>query len=112
MPILGRRGQLVTIAMQGDFGKPRPALIIQANQFDNHATVALLPVTSTIIAAPLFRVTIEPSTTNGLRQTSQIMVDKPLTVWRDKIGKLVGEVDKATMVAVERCLAIFLGIAK
>jgi len=98
--------------MQGDFGAPRPALIIQANQFDDHATFALLPVTGTIIATPLFRMTIEPNITNGLRQTSQIMVDKPLTVWRDKIERLIGEVDKTTMVMVERCLAIFPGIAK
>jgi len=112
MPIIGRRGQLVTIVMQGDFGKPRPALIIQANQFDLHTTIAVLPVTSTLVPVPLFRVTIEPSSSNGLQQVSQIMVDKPLTCRREKIATLIGEVDKTIMIAVERCLAIFLGIAK
>lgn len=70
------RGDFVTIAMQGDFGKPRPALVIQADQFREHATVTVLPVTSTLIAAPLFRVTVQPSAENGLRKPSQVMVDK------------------------------------
>nr|WP_259646020.1 type II toxin-antitoxin system PemK/MazF family toxin [Pseudomonas ficuserectae] len=39
--------------MQGDFGKPRPALVIQANQFSEHTSVTVLPVTSTLVAAPL-----------------------------------------------------------
>lgn len=52
------RGDFVTIAMQGDFGKPRPALVIQADQFDAHTTVTVLPVTSTLVAAPLLRITV------------------------------------------------------
>lgn len=55
------RGDLVTIAMQGDFGKPRPALVIQANQFNQHSSMTVLPITSTIVAAPLLRITLEPS---------------------------------------------------
>jgi len=52
------RGEFVTVTMQGDFGKPRPALVIQANQFSEHASVTVLPVTSTLVAAPLLRVTV------------------------------------------------------
>lgn len=47
------RGDLVTVAMQGDLGKPRPALVIQSDLFSDHATVTILPVTSTLIATPL-----------------------------------------------------------
>lgn len=106
------RGHLVTIAMQGDFGKPRPALVIQADQFDEHATVTVLPVTSTLVAAPLFRITVQPSTENGLQKASQVMVDKAMTVKRDKIGQPIGRIDLDVMVEVERSLAVFLGIAK
>lgn len=67
------RGAFVTIAMQGDFGKPRPALVIQADQFNEHATVTVLPVTSTLVAAPLLRVTVQPSAENGLQKPSQVM---------------------------------------
>jgi mRNA interferase MazF len=106
------RGDLVTIAMQSDFGKPRPALVIQADHFSEHATVTVLPVTSTLVAAPLLRIAVEPGAENGLQQTSQVMVDKAMTVKRDKVGQTFGRFDADTMVEVERCLAVFLGIAK
>jgi mRNA interferase MazF len=106
------RGDLVTIAMQGDFGKPRPALVIQADHFDEHATVTVLPVTSTLVAAPLLRVTVQPSTENGLQMPSQVMVDKAITVKRSKLGQAFGRLDTNVMVEIERCLAVFLGIAK
>ncbi|ADC63992.1 type II toxin-antitoxin system PemK/MazF family toxin [Allochromatium vinosum] len=106
------RGDLVTVAMQGDFGKPRPALVIQADQFNEHATVTVLPLTSVLVAAPLLRITIEPSTENGLQKPLQVMLDKAVTVKRDKIGAAFGRIDANAMVEVERCLAVFLGIAK
>jgi mRNA interferase MazF len=107
-----RRGDLVTIAMQGDFGKPRPALVVQADLFDEHATVTVLPVSSTLVDAPLFRISVQPGASNGLQKPSQIMVDKAMTVKRDKLGPAFGRIDADTMVAVERCLAVFLGIAR
>lgn len=106
------RGDFVTIAMQGDFGKPRPALVIQADQFDEHTTVTVLPVTGTLVAAPLLRITVQPSSGNGLQKPSQVMVDKAVTVKRDKLGQAFGRIDVDVMVEVERCLAVFLGIAK
>ncbi|USY23674.1 type II toxin-antitoxin system PemK/MazF family toxin [Alcaligenes sp. 1735tsa3] len=107
-----RRGDLVTVAMQGDFGKPRPALVIQADLFAAHSSVTVLPVTSTIVNAPLLRISIQPDSENGLQKPSQIMIDKALTVKRDKIGQAFGYVGADTLVEIERCLAVFLGIAK
>lgn len=107
-----RRGDFVTIAMQGDLGKPRPALVIQADQFDEHATVTVLPVTSTIVAAPLLRISVRPDASNGPQKPSQIMVDKAMTVKRNKVGPTFGHIDVDALVEVERCLAVFLGIAK
>ncbi len=106
-----RRGDFVTIALQGDFGKPRPALVIQSDFFDELSSVTLLPVTSSLVDAPLFRVTVEPTPTNGLRKTSQVMVDKTMTVKREKIGDAFGHVDDETMLAVIRSLAVFMGLA-
>jgi len=106
------RGDFVTIAMQGDFAKPRPALVIQADQFSEHSSVTVLPMTGTLIAAPLLRVTVQPSASNGLQKPSQAMVDKAMTVKRVKVGPAFGRLDADTMVQVERCLAVFLGIAK
>ena len=103
---------MVSIAVQGDFGKPRPALVIQSDPYDAHATVTVLPVSSDLVAAPLFRIAIQPTTENGLHKRSQVMADKALTVRRDKVGPTFGRIDADSMVEVERCLAVFLGIAK
>ncbi|HUH59112.1 MAG TPA: type II toxin-antitoxin system PemK/MazF family toxin [Candidimonas sp.] len=106
------RGDFVTIAMQGDFGKHRPALVIQADQFSEHMSITVLPVTGVLLAAPLLRITIDPSPENGLRKPSQVMIDKAMAVRRDKLGAVFGRIDADAMVEVERCLAVFLGIAK
>ena len=107
-----KRGDLVTIALQGDYGKPRPALVIQSDFFDVHPSVTVLPVTSELRETPLFRVTLEPGAANGLQKPSQVMVDKAVTVARERIGESFGHLDAETMLTVERCLAVFLGIAK
>lgn len=106
------RGDFVTIAMQGDFGKPRPALVIQSDQFNEHATVTVLLVSSTLVDAPLFRVTVQPSEGNGLQKPSEVMVDKAMTVKRDKLGQVFGSASDEAMLEVGRCLAVFLGIAR
>lgn len=107
-----KRGDLVTVAVQGDFGKPRPALVIQADLFGDHTSVTVLPVTSTLFAAPLLRVTVKPGAGSGLRKPSQVMVDKAMTVVRAKVGPPIGHVDPRTLMEVDRHLAVFLGIAK
>lgn len=101
----------MTVALQGDFGKPRPALIIQADQFADLGSVAILPVTSTLVDAPLLRLTVEPAAENGLRVVSQIMLDKPMTVRAERIGPSIGQIDETAMIAVNRSLALFLGLA-
>jgi len=106
------RGDFVTIAMQGDFGKPRPALVIQSDQFSEHATMTVLLVSSTLVEAPLFRVTVKPDTRNGMQKPSQVMVDKAMTVKRDKLGKAFGSASDEVMLEVGRSLAVFLGIAR
>jgi mRNA interferase MazF len=81
-----KRGDLVVVALPGDYGKPRPALIVQADLFnETHASVTVVPVTSTLVDAPLFRLTVEPSPGNGLRSPSQLMVDKVTTVSRARV---------------------------
>jgi mRNA interferase MazF len=106
-----RRGDLVTVALQGDYGKPRPALIIQSDLFAEHPSVTVLPVTSERRNAPLFRIDVEPGAKNGLKMRSQVMVDKATTVPREKVGQAFGQLDDATLVAVNRALAVFLGFA-
>lgn len=106
-----RRGDLLTVAIQGDMGKPRPALVIQADVFAETATVTVLPVTSELTDAPLLRIALYPNEANGLRKASQVMIDKPMTIRREKAGQRIGALDSTEMVQIERSLALFLGIA-
>lgn len=106
-----KRGDLVTVALQGDYGKPRPALIIQSDQFAGLGSIVILPITSTMVDAPLLRPTVEPSSDNGLRSASQIMLDKPMTVKTDKVGPAFGRLDDVAMIGINRSLALLLGLA-
>ncbi|HVV50014.1 MAG TPA: type II toxin-antitoxin system PemK/MazF family toxin [Polyangia bacterium] len=107
-----KRGDVVVVSLSGDYGKPRPALIVQSDLFnETHASVTLAPVTSRIVDAPLFRLTIEPAAATGLRSVSQIMIDKVTTVKRDRIGKSIGRVGDETMLRVNRAIALWFGLA-
>lgn len=105
------RGDLVTVSLQGDYGKPRPALVIQSDQFSGTASIVILPITSTLVDAPLLRLTVEPDEGNNLRSLSQVMLDKPMTVKIDKVGPAFGALDDASMISISRSLALFLGLA-
>jgi len=107
-----KRGDIVIVALQGEFGKPRPALIVQSDSFNgSHTTISVLPITSTILPAPLFRITVEPSPTNGLRNVSQVMADKVVTVRRERLGTKIGELEREAMTRVGRSLALWLELA-
>lgn len=106
-----KRGDFVTIALQGDYGKPRPALVVQSDYFAEHPSIVLLLVTTELREMPLYRITLEPSGENGLTKRSQIMVDKIQTVRREKVGEAFGRIDGDTMLEVNRAMAVFYGIA-
>jgi mRNA interferase MazF len=107
-----KRGTFVPVVAPGDFGKPRPALIIQSDRFDEHATVTVLLISSTLVDAPLLRVTVNPDSHNGLDKRSQIMIDKAMTLRRERIGAPFGAASTQLMLEVSRLLAVFLGIAQ
>ncbi len=107
-----KRGDFVTVALQGDFGKPRPALVVQADRFNiAHATVTVLLVSSELVDAPLFRITLQPDGQNNLDRPSQVMVDKAMTIKRSRLGAAFGSASAEVMLAVNRALAVFIGIA-
>src|SRR5260370_20608306 len=100
-----RRGDLVTIALSGNYGKPRPAVVVQVDAFDALTSVTVLRVTSELHDWPLFRITVDADRGTGLQKRSQVMVDKPATVPRSRIGQRIGRLDAETMPAVCRALA-------
>jgi len=107
-----RRGDIVTVVFQGDFGKPRPALVVQSDIFnETHATLTVLLMSSEIVDAQLFRITVVPTPENNLERISQMQVDKIMTIRRDRIGAVIGRIDDETLVGVNRALAVWIGIA-
>jgi mRNA interferase MazF len=106
-----QRGQFVTVAVPGDFGKPRPALVVQSDLFAELPSVVVCPLTTTVRTdADQFRLEVEPSPRNGLRQLSQIAIDKITVIPADKIGAVIGRADDALLLRVNRALALFLNI--
>ena len=107
-----RRGDVVIVAAAGDYGKPRPAVIVQTDAFpEDHASVIVCQMTSDLADAPDFRITIEPRAGNGLREKSQIMADKPVTLRRERIGQVVGHLTDEEIVALDAALAFVMGLA-
>ena len=104
-----RRGDLVTVAATGDYGKPRPAVIVQTDAFpESHASVVVCQLTSELADAPDFRVTIGPRPENGLRVAS---ADKPVTIRRERIGEKIGRLSNQDMARLGAALAFVLGLA-
>ena len=107
-----RRGDVVVVAAAGDYGKPRPAVVVQTDALpDSHASVIICQMTSELADAPDFRITIAAMPENGLRETSQVMADKPVTVRRERIGTIIGRLNAAEMARLNTAIALVMGLA-
>lgn len=107
-----KRGDVVTVAAAGDYGKPRPAVIVQTDALPaGHASVIVCQMTSDASEAPDFRVSIEPTDRNGLRARSQVMADKPVTIRRERIGRRLGRLDEQDLARLNIALAFTMGLA-
>ena len=107
-----KRGDVVTVAAAGDYGKPRPAVIVQTDALPSaHASVVVCQMTTELSEAPDFRVTIEPTEKNGLRARSQVMADKPVTIRRERLGRQVGRLDERDVLRLNIALAFVMGLA-
>jgi mRNA interferase MazF len=107
-----KRGEIWTAAGGKDYaGKPRPVVILQDDRFDRTDSVTVCAFTTDPTDAPLFRLAVEPSESNGLRAVCRLMADKITTVPRSRIGARVGRLADEDMVRLNRALLVFLGIA-
>jgi len=106
-----KRGDIVTVSAQGDYGKPRPAVIVQSDALNAADSVLVALITSAVTDAPLYRLTLEPSSTNGLKTVSQVMVDKVLAYPRAKCGPVIGHLSGADRLALDTLLSVMIGLA-
>lgn len=106
-----RRGDIYTAAARGPYtGKPRPVLVLQDDRFDATVSITVCPLTTTEVEAPLVRLAIDASDTNGLSQASQLMVDKVTTMPRENLRTLLGRLTDEEMLRVSRAVIVFLGL--
>ena len=107
-----QRGMIVTVAAAGVYsGKPRPALVVQANRWlQGHPSVTLCPLTSTLLDAPLVRIPVTPNPRNGLNKASQLMADKLFSAPTASIGEVVGVIDADRLSALDLALRAWLDL--
>lgn len=107
-----KRGEIWTGAAAGDYsGKPRPVVVLQHEHFETLDSVTICGFTSDSTELPMFRVSIEPSASNGLQSRSQIMVDKVMSVPKRKLGRRIGELGARDVARLNEALRTFLGLA-
>ena len=111
MGILIKRGEIILCNLSGDYGKTRPAVVVQSDIVNpTHASVVICPITSFLIDSPLFRLEILPNKKNGLIKKSQIMVDKIISIKRDKICKRVGVISVKDQDSLDNAIKLWLSI--
>lgn len=107
-----KRGEIWTVSGGSDYaGKPRPAVVVQDDRFASMASVTICAFTTDPTDAPLFRLLIEPSETNGLRVPCRLMSDKIVTVSKSKLGQRIGRLGNEDIVRLNRAILVFFGIA-
>jgi mRNA interferase MazF len=107
-----KRGEIWTVAGGKDYaGKPRPAVILQDDRFDKTESITICAFTTDPTDAPLFRLVVEPSKSNGLRAVCRLMVDKITTVPKTRIGARIGRLADEDIARLNRAALVFLGIA-
>jgi mRNA interferase MazF len=106
-----KRGDIVTISAQGDYGKPRPAVVVQSGTLNAADSVLVALFTSSVADAPLYRLTVEPAPANGLKAVSQVMVDKVLAYPRAKCGPVIGHLSGTEMLVLNNMLSVMIGLA-
>jgi mRNA interferase MazF len=106
-----KRGDIVICVLSGDYGKPRPAVVIQSDLFNpTHASITICPITSYLIDAPLFRLTVLPTNLNGLTLKSQVMVDKIAAIKSEKITQKIGELTPKQVLELGDAIKLWLNL--
>lgn len=106
-----KRGEIWTIVGGPDYaGKPRPAVIVQCDEFDATPSITICPLSSTPVENVYARFAVNPSESNGLEVRSYVMVDKVSTIPRSKIGLFVGRLDAKDIALLNQRVILFLGL--
>ncbi|HET9583983.1 MAG TPA: type II toxin-antitoxin system PemK/MazF family toxin [Bradyrhizobium sp.] len=108
-----KRGDVVLVVVPSELGRPRPGVIVQADEFSKDlSTVFICPVSSDVQEKLPLRPIIEAETSNGLRLRSQIITDKMIALRQDRVRQIIGHIDSETSEQLDRALLVVLGLAR
>ena len=98
-----KRGDVVLVVVPSELGRPRPGVIVQADEFSKDlSTVFICPVSSDVQEKLPLRPIIEAETSNGLRLRSQIITDKMIALRQDRVRQIIGHIDSETSEQLDR----------
>jgi mRNA interferase MazF len=107
-----KRGEVWTQAGgSGYASKPRPVLIVQSDLLAETESVVVCLFTSREGSPLSSRLPFEPDAENGLREPSDLMVDKIMAVARKKLDRRLGAVTAEDIDRVEDAMFLVLGFA-
>jgi len=107
-----KRGDVVLAVVPSDLGRPRPGVVVQADEFNELSTVVICPISSDLQDKVRLRPILEALPSNGLRFRSQIMTDKMIALRRDRVRSVIGHLDSETSEQLDRALLVVLGLAR
>jgi mRNA interferase MazF len=108
-----KRGDVVLVVVPSELGRPRPGVVVQAEEFNEElSTVFICPVSSDLQERLPLRPMIEANPSNGLRLRSQIMTDKMVALRHERVRRVIGHIDAETSEQLDRALLVVLGLAR
>jgi mRNA interferase MazF len=107
-----KRGDVVLMVVPSELGRPRPGVIVQADEFKDLTTIFVCPISPDVQDNLPLRPTIEAKPSSGLRLRSQIMTDKMVALRRDRVQPIIGRLDSETAQQLDRALLVVLGLAR
>jgi mRNA interferase MazF len=106
-----KRGELYVATPPGDYGKPRPVVIVQSDLFlEARDSVTVCLLSSELIAAPLFRVRIKRGPHNRLKRASDVVADKLMTLRKERLGEPLGALTADELAALDQALRRWLAL--
>lgn len=103
------RGDLITVVVARDHGKPRPAVVVQADVVQTGTIMACLLTGDVDQVAP-YRLRLEADDQNGLKQPSLVQADKIYPVPLGKCGPVIGRLSAQDMATLNLHLTFVLGL--
>jgi mRNA interferase MazF len=108
-----KRGDVVIVSGRGDYGKPRPAVVIQNERLIGKIdSISVCLMTSDLSNESLLRVTIDPEESNGLRARSQVQIEKIMSFPSEKVRGPGGELSIDQLYEIDRGLMFHLDLVQ